>query len=122
MTDDERKAKLHDILRYRLNYGKVRTTDAANNILNRLVAQIDAVYREAGYRNINEYGIRTVTKEQLMNELDPPTMTGQEWYDRFMRGWPNLQEALEEDEHLCPEDMIAAARRAAGLDGDARKA
>ena len=78
------------------------------------IKQIKQVFIDDGWRNTNEYGIRIVTKEQLMNEINQPVITGQEWYDRFD---DELELWFKEKSNygFLKENIKEVAKRATGL-------
>jgi hypothetical protein len=123
MTDDERQAKLREMtITFHYKEDSIpsirggRLTDDA-------IAQIDAVYREAGYVHVPEVEIVTRYERGKEPELfmvnGKEVMTGQEWYERFEREYHMSADWIAGDPEMgddAEHDVLAAAKRAAGLE------
>jgi hypothetical protein len=93
------------------------------------IAQIDAVYREAGYAKTLKLGGKTIVlngKDNIGYVVYYPEerMTGQEWYERFEKELNELGNYGSTSVKVYPSglfwhraDMVnTAAKRAAGLE------
>lgn len=122
--------ELNDILTDILRYYDVRGSDVDD-----AKDKIGRAYKDAGYRNTNEFGSRVVTKEQLMSgdptaneykeaahlsqkimhDAFPVKMTGPQWYDAFDKECAlrasQVTGDIEHDLGLIKE----AAKRASGI-------
>lgn len=78
--------------------------------------QIKQVFADAGYERKTDFmeggGYLSLDESPVVQWLhDNGWQSGQEWYDRFTKEW---QVARDRKEYTI-EEMIAAAKRAAGL-------
>lgn len=134
----ELQEKLRFILRDKLSYGHLSATyHGRRNEQDRVINEIDAAYREAGWltpssiETLNNADIQPVrVADYVGNGNFVDRMTGQEWYERFEKEFEAMirQDDPEDANYTLDDitylddfganDILEAAKRAAGLDND----